>query len=46
MNKNNIQQLQEFIDKHVSIVKSISKKANLSYFNAITTGKKEYYNEY
>src|SRR3989344_406023 len=40
------QEISRFIGLHVAIVKLLLKKANISYFNAITTGKKEYYEEY
>ncbi|MDP2926041.1 MAG: M3 family metallopeptidase [Nanoarchaeota archaeon] len=39
-------QLKTFIDSHVLKIKPLSKDANIAYFNAITTGKPEYYKEY
>lgn len=39
-------EITKFIESHVAKIKPILKKANISYFNAITTGKKEFYGEF
>ncbi|MFA5856572.1 MAG: M2 family metallopeptidase [Candidatus Pacearchaeota archaeon] len=41
-----ISKIQEFIDSHVNKVKTLSKEANQTYYNAITTGNKEFYDKY
>ncbi|MEK6859961.1 MAG: M2 family metallopeptidase [Nanoarchaeota archaeon] len=40
------QELQSFIDSHVSKVKPLMKDANIAYFDAITTGDDKYYKKY
>ncbi|MHC4118329.1 MAG: M2 family metallopeptidase [Planctomycetota bacterium] len=39
-------QLQQFITAHVAKVEPLSDRANLAYWNASTTGKSEYYDEF